>query len=224
MNRYILELKNFHIDVPFTGFVHDASHLYWTIKDTTTGEYTNVYHGGAEGNNGGPTDKAYFVDTDALGVVKDNKSIQVLEINSKAELETIRNVISSTGNEINNLNENYGIITDNSNSVAYLLGRANGGYGVIVHLSGFNGNAMFIVPNQDGTTTKYTTFIDGNDNQALYETSSNGYTTVTLSNVDGSTTTIISNSDGYNFDSFGVSDVAEVAYIELPNDIFTKVA
>jgi hypothetical protein len=60
----------------------------------------------------------------------------------------------------------------------------DGGYGVIVHLSGFNGNEMFIVPNQDGTTTKYTTFIDGNDNQALYETSSNGSTTVTLSNGD----------------------------------------
>ncbi|WP_415397485.1 hypothetical protein [Sulfurimonas sp. CS5] len=65
----------------------------------------------------------------------------------------------------------------------------DGGYGVIVHLSGFNGNEMFIVPNQDG----------------------------------------------YNFDSFGVSDVADISYIELPsgdlqvsgfttNNIFTRVA
>ncbi|WP_415397488.1 hypothetical protein [Sulfurimonas sp. CS5] len=76
---------------------------------------------------------------------------------------------------------------------------------------------MFIVPNQDGTTTKYTTFTDGNDNQALYETSSNGSTTVTFSNDDGSIRTIISNKDGYNFDSFGVDAVAEVAYTELPN-------
>jgi hypothetical protein len=93
----------------------------------------------------------------------------------------------------------------------------DGGYGIIVHLSGFNDNEMFIVPNQDGTTTKYTTFTDGNENQALYETSSNGSTTVTLSNTDGSIRTIISNKDGYSFDSFGVSDVADISYIELPN-------
>ena len=93
----------------------------------------------------------------------------------------------------------------------------DGGNGFIVHLSGFNGNEMFIVPNQDGTSTKYTTFIDGNNNQALYETNSNGSTTVTLSNTDGSTRTIISNSDGYSFDSYGVSDVADISYTELPN-------
>ena len=93
----------------------------------------------------------------------------------------------------------------------------DGGNGFIVHLSGFNGNEMFIVPNQDGTSTKYTTFIDGNNNQALYETNSNGSTTVTLSNTDGSIRTIISNSDGYSFDSYGVSDVADISYTELPN-------
>ena len=151
-----------------------------------------------------PSDDGKSKIVSKIEILSDNASFEDIAPHTDFSADDIR--------EFNDYQENETITRDSIDipKSKELIPVANG---IVVHLSGFNGNEMFI----DETDTKYTTFTDGNDNLALYETSSNGSTTITLSNTDGSTRTIISNSDGYSFDSYGVSDVADINYTELPN-------
>ena len=151
-----------------------------------------------------PSDDGKSKIVSKIEILSDNASFEDIAPHTDFSADDIR--------EFNDYQENETITRDSIDipKSKELIPVANG---IVVHLSGFNGNEMFI----DETDTKYTTFTDGNDNLALYETSSNGSTTITLSNTDGSVRTIISNSDGYSFDSYGVSDVADINYTELPN-------
>ncbi|RXJ69312.1 hypothetical protein CRV08_04700 [Halarcobacter ebronensis] len=65
-----------------------------------------------------------------------------------------------------------------------------GGYGDITHFTTKDGHDIFVVPQEDGSSTSYGTFVDGFENQAVYERSSNGSYNITLSNEDGSSRTI----------------------------------
>ena len=140
MSKYILELKNYAIDIPYTGFTHDASHLYWAVKNTETGSYEPgyVFHGGAIGQDridgvGSPTQQVGIspeFGTPEVGYNYDemhsDQKVDVLEFGSLEEIASVKSIFQATGDEINALGEKYGVVFDNSNSVAYLLGRSLG--------------------------------------------------------------------------------------------------
>ena len=143
MSKYVLELMNHKINIPYTGFEHDASHLYWAVKNTETGKYEPgyVFHGGAIGEGridgvGFPTQQVGISPLFGTPEVGDSykkmldkpegKGTPVLAFDTLEEIENVKNIFQATGDEINALGENYGIVFDNSNSVAYLLGRSLG--------------------------------------------------------------------------------------------------
>lgn len=87
-----------------------------------------------------------------------------------------------------------------------------GGYGDITHFTTKDGHDIFVVPQEDGSTITYSTFTDGNENQAYYERNSNGSMDITRS-----TRVIIANSDGYAFDSYGLEGKVDFSYMQNQN-------
>ena len=142
MSKYVLELKVLDIDVPYTGVSHDATHLYWAVKDIETGAYldNHVFHGGAIGEDGKIKGVGSFDDSVGISnkfgepelisasgnTLAEDEGTPVLEFNTLEEVASVKSIFQATGDEINALGEKYGVVFDNSNSVAYLLGRSLG--------------------------------------------------------------------------------------------------
>ena len=132
MSQYDLRL----LSMPIGGEV--AAHYYWGIYDKGNGQITKAFHGGPVQDGevigfGLPDNDVGYGSTDdsaplgtSIDSNKDHASETVFKFNSQAEADAMAKVFNAVGSEINNLGESYGIVFDNSNSVAWLLGKAVG--------------------------------------------------------------------------------------------------
>lgn len=85
-------------------------------------------------------------------------------------------------------------------------------YGKIKIFDRVDGTNYILIPNSDGTKTKLSTFIDGNNEYASYEQSGNGSIIVSFNE-----RMIIANNDGYHFDSYGLENKLNIEYKQLDN-------
>ncbi|WP_128988564.1 LysM peptidoglycan-binding domain-containing protein [Arcobacter sp. CECT 8986] len=157
------------------------------------------------------------VSTENITVQYDSPNI---DIKADTTFEEVSSLTKYTKEELKefNLYEDDTISAGSNISTPLSKDILDGGYGNITHYTTNDGENIFIVPNEDGTSTTYGTFTDGFDNQASYEKNKNGSYSVNLSNEDGSTRMIIANSDGYSFDSYGLEDKVDIEYERLGND------
>ncbi|WP_123377133.1 hypothetical protein [Aliarcobacter butzleri] len=85
-------------------------------------------------------------------------------------------------------------------------------YGRIKIFDRADGTNYILIPNSDGTKTKLSTFIDGNNEYASYEQSGNGSIIVSFNE-----RMIIANNDGYHFDSYGLENKLNIDYKQSDN-------
>ena len=131
MSQYELQL----LSLPIGGEI--AAHYYWGIYDKGENKITKAFHGGPVQDGkvigfGLPDNDVGYGNTDdstPRAVIRsdaEHASETVFTFNSQAEADAMAKVFNAVGSEINNLGESYGIVFDNSNSVAWLLGKAVG--------------------------------------------------------------------------------------------------
>lgn len=149
-----------------------------------------------------------------------NKSVLNIQIDGDTTFDEVSSLTNFSKEDLQqfNLYEDDMISAGSNISTPVSKTFLNGGYGGIVNYTTQDGQNIFIVPQEDGSSITYGTFTDGFENQAVYDKSLNGSIDITLTNEDGSTRVIIANNDGYSFDSYGLEGKVDIEYERLGND------